>query len=127
MMILLVWLPLGAFFASIFLAVMVFYILFAAMLFGFLPRTSRQKTLTRSGISTSEEIALWGTSALCFWMLFALTYAKKESDAFLALFPDLSWIELGLLGGWVPLGFIAQAVQRRRKKNREKLGHSPSD
>ena len=125
---LLVWFPIGAFSGLMFLAVIAFYIIEAAMLLGFLPRTSRQKASARSRTSRYDEITTFVMFAFVCWVLFVMAYATKETDAFFALFPQLSltrWsIVLGLLGGWMPLGFIAKAVQRRREKARGKLGQS---
>ena len=75
-----------------------------------------------------DEITTFVMAAFGCWVLFVMAYATKETDAFFALFPESGtkvWLMLGFLGGWMPLGFVAQAVQRRRAKARGKLGQSP--
>jgi hypothetical protein len=128
--ILLVWFPIGAFFTFLFLAAIVGDTLAVAILLGFSPRSNRQKTSARSGASgwakIVEWLAEWGLGVFACWILFVMIYAKKESGAFFSLFDQLNgaqvWIVFGLFGAWIPLVFIAQAVQRRREKNRSKLG-----
>ena len=62
-------------------------------------------------------------AGLAVWSLFALTYAKQESDTFLKLFSGLdelmrsnSLTLIAILAGWMPLAFIAQAVMRQRER-----------
>jgi hypothetical protein len=117
----LVWFPIGAFLVFLVLSLVAFYVIGVAVLVGIWPQKWLKTASSVPRNSRYEQIFGSGITVTAIWMLLAMTYAKKETDSFLALFPDPSrqmgdWIFLVVIGGWMPLVFIAMAVQRRRER-----------
>jgi hypothetical protein len=118
----LVWFPIGTFLAFLLLAIVAFYAIGTAVLIGIWPQRWLKAASSYPRNSRYEPIVGLVFTVVCAWSLLAMTYANKETDAFFALLPgsktsdSQALITVLVLGGWMPLGFIARAVQRRRER-----------
>src|SRR5260370_16396949 len=74
--------------------------------------------------SRYEQIVGRAMMVLGIWMLLAISYAGKEADSFIALFPfssrhmsdSQSLLMMVVLIGWMPFALVIKLVQRRRAK-----------
>ncbi len=120
----LVWFPIGTFLAFLLLAIVAFYVIGTATLIGIWPQRWLKAASSYPRNSRYEPIVGLVFTVVCGWSLLAMTYANKETDAFFSLLSgsktsdSQALITVLVLGGWMPLVFVAQAVQRRRERHK---------